>query len=322
MDTIIIRFRYENLRNEAHVEFHTNTNSLIERFTAAALGIASPYAVYKPLFDEEVDALDQIRKSVLTPVVGEYEQKRDRLLRGFEEDVKAHLNHYDDTQREAARKIEVILEHYGSITDKPYVEETAAIEDLNRELTKPENYAQVSKLGLEGWLEQLVYASRKVEELMMQRNQEWAQRPDLHMRTIRRQVDKEFRVIIDLLESLVRVNGTDTNKDFIAELNRLMKYYKDMLAQEAGRRHPVKDLGAVDHCVIEPIDVQLYTGKPLMVVPRVHYRTEGKPTAELILGKDFDVTYKNNTDVGMAEVTVHGKGKYQGTKSTTFMITR
>jgi hypothetical protein len=52
----------------------------------------------------------------------------------------------------------------------------------------------------------------------------------------------------------------------------------------------------------------------------VLYRIDGKPTLTLSLGKDFSVTFKNNIKVGMAEVTVHGKGEYKGTKSTTFMI--
>ncbi|MDR3236031.1 MAG: hypothetical protein LBT48_04805 [Prevotellaceae bacterium] len=53
-----------------------------------------------------------------------------------------------------------------------------------------------------------------------------------------------------------------------------------------------------------------------------HYREEGKPTVELVFAKDFDVTYKNNTDVGTADLTIHGKGAYKGQKLTTFNIAR
>ncbi|MDR3132535.1 MAG: hypothetical protein LBU42_00730 [Prevotellaceae bacterium] len=101
-----------------------------------------------------------------------------------------------------------------------------------------------------------------------------------------------------------------------------MERFKETLAVESGRRHPVHDLAAGDNCVIEPIDVQQYTERAITPVPKVHYRKEGQPTAVLSLGKDFEVTYKNNTNVGMAEVTVHGKGDYKGKKMTTFMIAR
>ncbi|MDR3133776.1 MAG: hypothetical protein LBU42_07110, partial [Prevotellaceae bacterium] len=125
-----------------------------------------------------------------------------------------------------------------------------------------------------------------------------------------------------LLESLVRVKGEATNKEFIAELNALSEKYKENLAQEAGRRRPVHDLAAGDHCVIEPIDVQRYTERAVTPLPKVHYRKEGQPTLTLTFTKDYTLTYKNNVNVGMAEVTVHGIGDYKGKKSTTFMIAR
>jgi hypothetical protein len=161
-----------------------------------------------------------------------------------------------------------------------------------------------------------------LEALMLARYDEAAKRPDIQMQSIRKEIDKVFRSILDLLEALVRVDGPEKNKAFLAELNVVMERYKDILAQEAGRRHPKRDLSAGDHCVVEPIDVQPYSGKPITVVPRVHWRQDGKPSVELALGKDFSVTYKNNTNVGMAECTIHGKGEYSGQKTVTFNIAR
>ena len=37
-------------------------------------------------------------------------------------------------------------------------------------------------------------------------------------------------------------------------------------------------------------------------------------------GTDYDVTYKNNKDVGTATITIEGKGIYTGTKDITFKI--
>ena len=101
-----------------------------------------------------------------------------------------------------------------------------------------------------------------------------------------------------------------------------MERYKDILAQEAGHRHPVKNLAEGDHCVIEPIATQQYTERPITIVPEVLYREDKKPTVRLYLGTDFTVTYKNNTNVGMAEVTIHGIDNYKGEKTVPFMIAR
>jgi hypothetical protein len=43
---------------------------------------------------------------------------------------------------------------------------------------------------------------------------------------------------------------------------------------------------------------------------------------ELTFAKDFDVTYRNNIEVGEAKLSVHGKGKYTGSYNTTFHIKR
>ena len=74
--------------------------------------------------------------------------------------------------------------------------------------------------------------------------------------------------------------------------------------------------------MIAPISIQKYTGQLITLIPDVYYTEDEKPTAKLYLGKDFSVTFKNNKDVGMAELTVHGKGSYKGQKTTTFAIAR
>jgi hypothetical protein len=42
----------------------------------------------------------------------------------------------------------------------------------------------------------------------------------------------------------------------------------------------------------------------------------------LILGKDYNVTYDKNIDVGNARCTVHGKGGYKDSQTVTFVIKR
>jgi hypothetical protein len=76
----------------------------------------------------------------------------------------------------------------------------------------------------------------------------------------------------------------------------------------------------IAHAEPEPVNPQPYTGKPCNPVPEVLYQTE-KETLQLELGKDFNITYKNNINTGNAEYTIHGKGKYKGHKTITFTIT-
>ena len=63
------------------------------------------------------------------------------------------------------------------------------------------------------------------------------------------------------------------------------------------------------------IENQKYTGKELKPKPTVKY---GKKT--LVSGTDYIVSYKNNTNLGTASITIKGKGNYEGTITKTFKI--
>ncbi|MDR1273910.1 MAG: DUF6261 family protein [Odoribacteraceae bacterium] len=323
-DEIIIKFHYPSLDNERHVQYHNDVNELVGKYGGpSALGIYVPYAVYGQLYNKEVEALDQIIKSDFTARIAAADHERDRLYRGFAASVKADLNHFDEGKREMARKVGIILDHYGDVPHKSLDAETAAIRDVVRELSTTEHLSLVIGLGLQAFMLEVNNANEAVHGLMLQRYDELALRPALHMREIRVEVDKAFRVVLDLLESLVRVQGPDTDKAFITELNVVSMRYKDILAREAGRRHPVKDLSTGDRAVVETIPVQPYTGAPVIPIPRVYYRGDEKtPTEELVFTRDFTVVYKNNVEVGMAEITISGKGNYKGKIAIPFNIAR
>lgn len=74
----------------------------------------------------------------------------------------------------------------------------------------------------------------------------------------------------------------------------------------------------IGRCSIDPIGGQIYTGKA--VEPEITVR-DGARILET--GKDYDITYSNNTDVtDSAEVTITGKGNYRGSNSAVFTITQ
>ncbi len=63
------------------------------------------------------------------------------------------------------------------------------------------------------------------------------------------------------------------------------------------------------------ISAKSYTGKALK--PAVVVKDGNK---KLVNGTDYTVTYKNNKNIGTAEITVTGKGDYTGTKKLSFKI--
>lgn len=84
-------------------------------------------------------------------------------------------------------------------------------------------------------------------------------------------------------------------------------------------RHDIKN------AVPEGIPDQPYTGKAVCPVPSVSYtfpatETKKEEKLDLELGRDFNVTYKNNIEAGKATLILHGKGAFKGTNTVTFMI--
>ena len=72
---------------------------------------------------------------------------------------------------------------------------------------------------------------------------------------------------------------------------------------------------SITKATVTGITAKTYTGKALKPAPVV--KVNGK---KLKSGTDYTVTYKNNTKVGKATVTIKGKGNYTGTVTKTFKI--
>ena len=74
------------------------------------------------------------------------------------------------------------------------------------------------------------------------------------------------------------------------------------------------DQAEVYYAAVAAISAQQYTGSALTPKPTI---TLGGRT---LTTSDYSISYKNNTNVGTATVTITGKGNYKGTKETTFKI--
>jgi hypothetical protein len=81
---------------------------------------------------------------------------------------------------------------------------------------------------------------------------------------------------------------------------------------------PVKLTGA--NTVVESIPAQKYTGKDITPVPKVFFKKEDDEFTELRFTVDFNITYRNNIQVGEAQIIIHGRGRYNGSYTSNFHI--
>jgi hypothetical protein len=176
--------------------------------------------------------------------------------------------------------------------------------------------ADAITVGLEGWLEQLTEAVTNFRSLLQLRNESVAPTlPQENLKTVRREIDVIYHKMIARINAAAELDDTGKYDAFIRQLNAEIHYFN-----EHTHIHARKDLGEGDRTVIEPIDVQRFTGEAITPIPVAYYHGEGKPAVKLTFAEDFTLTYKNNVKPGMAEVSIHGKGAYRGRKVTTFSI--
>jgi murein L,D-transpeptidase YcbB/YkuD len=224
------------LRNEVHAEYHTDVIALFTVYSPASQGIVPQYDPYKAAYDDEIAALDIILKSEFTDEIKEYDLVRDKTFRGFSDAVKAFTNHFNKEKREAGERVNNILAHYGNIAAHTIDAETAAIDDLLRELRLDGHVQDVTALGLTEWVDQLEIENNEFKTLMYNRYNELAARTALRMKTTRKATDSAFRHLLNQLDALVLVNGETDYIAFITALNVISERYKNILAQQAGMR--------------------------------------------------------------------------------------
>lgn len=236
MKEMIVRVNLHGLRNETHVQFNEEADSVFVKFNPQTLGIQPLYVLYKGALGNEVKALDYIGKSALTEKIVEQDRVRDSIYRGFSDSVKGAAKHFDPAHREAARLILDIFRHYGNITRKTLDDETAAINDLVRELSLPAPLQAVTLLGLTAWQSKLVEENNTFTELMQERYSEAAGKTSFRMRTARAETDKYYHAIVSQIENSI-LAGIAVDEDFIREWNVIIERFKRILAQEtAGRK--------------------------------------------------------------------------------------
>ncbi|MDR2683702.1 MAG: DUF6261 family protein [Dysgonamonadaceae bacterium] len=247
MENLIIHLHLAHLRNEAHVELNETIDRLIGKYTPEALGIILSYREYQSLYADEVSALDVVRKSDYTGEIYEQDYRRDEIFRGFSAAVESSLHHFDPAKREAATHLETVVNHYGNIAARSYDQESAAIDDLIRELATGAYPTYLSALALNDWVTQLDAENQRFKTLMMERYAEVSQRPLTRMKAARLATDKALRNLFTQIEAQVLANGVAACGEFIKEANTVLERYKNILAQLKGRRKKETDNEGSEH---------------------------------------------------------------------------
>jgi hypothetical protein len=182
-------------------------------------------------------ALDFIRKSEYTVKIHEQDRSRDRIFRGFVEIAQAAMHHFDPVTVAAGTLLYDIFKHYGNIAKKTLDDETAAINDLLRELQHPACENALITLNATAWRGRLQRENEDFAALMTDRYVEVSGQTPYRMVTTRTDTDRYYHGIVNQLENQ-EMAGNHVADALIKELNAVLERFKHILAQEIGERIP------------------------------------------------------------------------------------
>jgi hypothetical protein len=235
MGKIVSRINSPFMKNETHDQFNEDLKVVLVEYNAQHAGISPLLEGLSLSLINENEALDFIAKSEVTAKITEQDHVRDKVYRGFVDSIKGAINHFEPANREAAHLILDIVNHFGNIAKKTLDDETAAINDLVRELRQPETFQAIRILGFETWLDRLYQENDLFVQLMKKRYDELSHKTTFRMREARKETDKYYHAIVNYFENQ-HLAGDTTIEPFVKKMNVIIDRYKRILAKEISDR--------------------------------------------------------------------------------------
>ncbi|HEY4785917.1 MAG TPA: DUF6261 family protein [Bacteroidales bacterium] len=235
----------QHLRNEEHYQFHSEFNDSVILLGADKLDISEPYQAYTPFYNQEQKALLLVRGSVFTKQIEDADKDRDDIYGGFADAIKSALKHFNLEKRAAANRIQNLLDTYGDVPRKSYDQETADITKLTGELSSTYK-TDITTLALTDWVTELGTRNTAFDTLKKSRTTEGANKTDLRMVNVRKDIDKAYHTITDRLDALMLLNGTAKYEAFVRELNTRVERYNNTIAIRQGRAAKNNKKGGTD----------------------------------------------------------------------------
>jgi hypothetical protein len=232
------KISFHNFRNEEWFNFLTEFKKFIEEMPSIKSKIAKLFALFLSLYFKADKIIEKIRKSRITPKIGELDKQRDTTFRGLIRTIESYKYHFDSAKRNAVESLQPVLKHYGNLAIKPYNEETAGINNFLQELRENHNNA-IEILELTDWLNELEQNNQIFEDAILERNSEEANKTDLRLLEVRRETNRCYKDIIERLEALILIEEDEKEIEnytaFVKLLNTNIKRYLDTIAQRKGR---------------------------------------------------------------------------------------
>jgi hypothetical protein len=229
----IRRIYLHKLRNEEWFNFFIEFKTFVEEVSPETLNIVELYAVFLVLFADADTALEKLRKSGFTATVLSLDEQRDDVFRGLTTAVESASHHFDPVLRNAANTLKLLWDHYGNLATRSFNEETAALINFIQEL-RGKFAPAIQTLGLVAWVDELERCNNAFEAVVLERNRDNSEQPDLHVLALRRKINRCYLDILERIEAVILLQGDDLFVSFVNQLNTNIDRYAVVLNRRVG----------------------------------------------------------------------------------------
>jgi hypothetical protein len=304
---------FSRLPNAAHFEFFEWIDKALDSSATVITTALGPLTTeLKNWLSKESACMAWVRKNDWTAMIHAADAELDRALVGFSEFIRSVRHGAADTSTVfAANRLYTMLKNYGRVSRKPYREQ---IGDVNAILThlKGDYKSNVETIKGETWPPLIEGACAMLATRLDLRDDALVKKPAERFPVVRKGIETVWRQCETVIASSAVLDASPAFEAFIDKAN---------IEIDALNNNYSRSQLDIAHAEPAPIDRQPYTGYPCTPLPEVLYVTE-KETLRLELGKDFNISYKNNVEVGNATCILRGKGGFRGRRLVTFIIAR
>lgn len=164
------------------------------------------------------------------------DKSRDALFSGVVNTVEDALNHFDPAIQAAAKRIKLVLDESGNLSELGIKQQSSATATFIAKLRIEDLAKDVALIGLTPWVDELEKRNENVRVLEDKQNLEASEKTTLRMKEVRKEMDTVIRAIWRRLKALMLLEGEAPYADYVRQLNERNTKYADILAKKASVR--------------------------------------------------------------------------------------
>lgn len=234
--TTIKEIQLKRLNNAEYTQFLSNVEALITKATPAKLGLEdSFFSAYKTNVVKLTEIAKHSTASKETQTLETLDQERDSLVGYLLTSVRNERKSPIKARKEAATALYLTTKPYAGIQSMPNRQETQHIESLYADLSRSENKAYITTLGLSEAVETLNTTNQKYKKLTADRTEAKVSLPTENIKQVRNATNAQYTEITLRAFAQSVALPTAEASAFVASLNALIdetsQAYKQRIAQ-------------------------------------------------------------------------------------------